>query len=1089
MKRTTLLLLCLSLGMLTLFGQRSPAGSLLPFTEEESYGAQLSASAIADWQSPVRKQALSIPANTDSVVMHMFKMMDALKVHAAGSKSDRFGLMSINLRWDLMVDDMAMLKGGYGWFYTGVYDYCIPALNKSSRAELLWMWEYLYALVNQSNALLSVLSDLPATTEMIECRANALAVRGLAYFYLAQSFLPRYAQNRNKPGIPLILQSIDRNGYFEAGRSTVGEVYDQIQADWEKALDVAPMNSGKTYFSKDVVRSLLSRLFLAKEEWNQVIAHAQKVIEGGNYALVAATPGFNSLNPTNVIWGTRYNDNYVNTFFAHLDDNYPGYAQGSPKYITKELYDRIPMSDRRKGWFAEDRRQNKFRAAGSDFNADNIFLRLEEVYLNLAEAQVETGELTGATASLNQILLVNDNPPLNAGMMTAEALREEIKLQRRIELWGEGLRRFDMLRRNEGVVRSVENGHSKVFQVTPGSWQLIYPIPIDEFYHNTALQWNKDQNTGYLDDTTPPVLEMQFQTMPYQILGRFKVAVPAYMGTNLQGRFSYYPKGKPAEKKMMEMSFTPQDLLSGGTIYSYKEFDINELPASTTFVYEAELLVGGAVAGTYTGEVATAAALTVSQLRFSAFEIGMQASARLMDGVKITRAGFQIADTSTVNGVRVPRDSVFVQYPDASGIFNAKFRWLVPDKEYRIRAFIQVNGMRIESDWIEAYTAPHDREYIYPLEMSVREGNAQGQLEPETDRFVRKAALGINNRLFIKDYPEPGNNLMIEEAERVLENVPLQTVLPDNYDRLVMGRGQKKLFNGNNKLYFYSDGILSGVAMVDYKQADNAHGDVNNDGKIDAADLAGMIEESLKPGEMDPEVVNKGDYNQDGIITVDDIVAMAFDVNNVTIPDATGVETGVSKLGIDDTYQVKISTSVPLAGFDIVVYGWQDAYKDFIQEIPGFTLRIYQKGEETHILAYSESMKVIPIGTHVLADLSPLFAQAAPTTRAVSLFDNFFDINKSIFIDSYNRRSMPSALTALTDMESQSVRIIMENGALIVSGSEALQELTLYNASGLAVKRTAEKRIALNGLEQGVYVLRVKTGTDLFCRKIVIRKD
>jgi hypothetical protein len=82
------------------------------------------------------------------------------------------------------------------------------------------------------------------------------------------------------------------------------------------------------------------------------------------------------------------------------------------------------------------------------------------------------------------------------------SLREEIINQRRIELWGEFGRIYDIRRLHQGFVRSTTDGHpssaakAKLNAATadPESYKWVMVIPQAEFDGNANMDDTKDQN-------------------------------------------------------------------------------------------------------------------------------------------------------------------------------------------------------------------------------------------------------------------------------------------------------------------------------------------------------------------------------------------------------------------------------------------------------------------------------------------------------------------------------------------------------------------------------------------------------------------
>ena len=85
-------------------------------------------------------------------------------------------------------------------------------------------------------------------------------------------------------------------------------------------------------------------------------------------------------------------------------------------------------------------------------------------------------------------------------------IQEEVFKQRRIELWGEGLNWFDLMRLNKGVDRRGAGypNSEMIFKIEPTDNVLLWPIPEVELQSNQALN-EADQNTP--GNTPKPVAD------------------------------------------------------------------------------------------------------------------------------------------------------------------------------------------------------------------------------------------------------------------------------------------------------------------------------------------------------------------------------------------------------------------------------------------------------------------------------------------------------------------------------------------------------------------------------------------------------
>jgi len=137
-------------------------------------------------------------------------------------------------------------------------------------------------------------------------------------------------------------------------------------------------------------------------------------------------------------------------------------------------------------------------------------MRAAEMYLIQAEAECRL-EHDGIARDLLKEMVANsdgdgslaariDTKSGNTLNITSSdpgsSLLDEIILQRRIELWGEGFRVHDIVRLKTGFSREyTDSNHSVKFGITdPESWEWIMLIPQKEFDGNINMDAENDQN-------------------------------------------------------------------------------------------------------------------------------------------------------------------------------------------------------------------------------------------------------------------------------------------------------------------------------------------------------------------------------------------------------------------------------------------------------------------------------------------------------------------------------------------------------------------------------------------------------------------
>lgn len=152
---------------------------------------------------------------------------------------------------------------------------------------------------------------------------------------------------------------------------------------------------------------------------------------------------------------------------------------------------------------------------GSYSSDDNVCLmRADEFLLARAEALCELGDESGALDCLNRLNSMRN--PDYAFQGTGSALRDEIRLSRRIELWGEGHSFFDFKRWNLPIVRrawvadDTESGNwpEAAAGTFPASgyngWRYLVPKQAVKANPNLDLSaYGYTTPAGYEDDPAP----------------------------------------------------------------------------------------------------------------------------------------------------------------------------------------------------------------------------------------------------------------------------------------------------------------------------------------------------------------------------------------------------------------------------------------------------------------------------------------------------------------------------------------------------------------------------------------------------------
>lgn len=375
-------------------------------------------------------------------------------------------------------------------------------------------WNQGYLTINRINLFLEGVdanaSKIDATLAA-NYKGEAKFLRALTYFSLVQIFAKPYVlDNGASKGLPLRLKGEVTNAGNELARSTVAEVYAQILKD----LDEAEAGLPDTYSTpllrttrahKNTAIALKTRVLLAKKDYAKVIAEANKIVSAAapfTSASVAAARAPHSLSTDVVsVFRSPYTANESIFSFPMAETNAPGtqnqlgyyFNAGNVEYTINTGATGIYSNAQ---WRAGDDRKAKMTVATTSVAANPSstkfsgvspyidfvpMIRYAEVLLNLAEAEAEAGSADRALALLKAVHLRSD-ATYDFGTLDKAALIKAILTERRIELFAEGFRSNDILRRGESIV-SFGAGAT----INSSDARYIYGIPITEQQTNPGI--------------------------------------------------------------------------------------------------------------------------------------------------------------------------------------------------------------------------------------------------------------------------------------------------------------------------------------------------------------------------------------------------------------------------------------------------------------------------------------------------------------------------------------------------------------------------------------------------------------------------
>lgn len=412
-----------------------------------------------------------------------------------GGGHDVFGYMSILHAADMMSGDIVMAR--LHWFR---YDYMMDNRMEAWRRTSV-NWLTFYSAINNANSLIDVIEEGSGSDGFL---AQAYAMRGMCYDYLIQLYQKGYTgpEIGSLPGVPLYYAK--KEGVEnKLGRNTVKEVLDQAGNDLKKAaqLIIGFDRPSKVFMDEAVVNGLLARHLLLVQDYQGAYDAASKAFEGQKITSITANDfekgiindqRYISIEEADWMWGFDIDSETTGTyasFFSHISNLTKGYAGlgYAPRAIDAKLYSMISDTDVRKTFYNPKNLLNYKFGGDPAFTQDYVYMRSPEMVLIQAEALAHLGKKAEAAKAL-KVLMEKRDPEWNE----AEVSVEDVHLQRRIELWGEGFAFFDLKRLGEGRISGYEgSNHPSIAQkvnVPAGSKEWTYQIPRQEMQENKELE-------------------------------------------------------------------------------------------------------------------------------------------------------------------------------------------------------------------------------------------------------------------------------------------------------------------------------------------------------------------------------------------------------------------------------------------------------------------------------------------------------------------------------------------------------------------------------------------------------------------------
>lgn len=363
-------------------------------------------------------------------------------------------------------------------------------------------WQNYYSIINRANTLLARIEseDVTVVTNKDIYIGEAKFLRALAYFDLVRIY----------GDVPMITTLLTIEEAYKAGRQKVDKIYNELiikdLLDAENKLPAKYAGADVGRVTKGAAKALLGKTYLTLHDFVKAEAKLRELTTMG-YTLLA---NYNDLfdytkdeHHSEYIFDIEYEQGITegNCFTTNFTPKDPAIAtfygvtggQNGNNNPPRSLFALFPAGDLRKDITAADGfidRNGVFHKlipssndvqtftkkymvrllASCDSRANWKVIRYADVLLMLAEALNENGKTAEA---LNYINMVRKRAGLAAYANLSQAeMRENIYLERRLELSFEGHRWFDLVRTGRALTVMVPFGMK--------AYMTVFPLPLSQ---------------------------------------------------------------------------------------------------------------------------------------------------------------------------------------------------------------------------------------------------------------------------------------------------------------------------------------------------------------------------------------------------------------------------------------------------------------------------------------------------------------------------------------------------------------------------------------------------------------------------------
>lgn len=423
-----------------------------------------------------------------------------------------------NTMWDgdVLGDDMMNAPGKYEMDRS--YQY-----KNTKNSTPTGRWNNLYAAGFHVNSILEKAKNIKErTTRYDEMIAELRFIRVIIHWDAELRFgpLPTALGGKIKQdalGV-MITNKVPTDMRHTFYRDKVTDVWNFMITEMEQIVNDLPKEARNAYLSYWAGKAFMARLYLYTENWDKALACAKDVIENGPYELYDRSNYVTS-------WGETYASESIFEMPTTDSDNNgwnslsycasrTGYAMVVATKDFVALKDADP-TDVRFNVLAYRERDGlyypEFKYPGRDGNVkvcNPKILRLSECYLIAAEAALRSTTHPDATLGGKYLSDLRENRSLQSPRKYdgGHYTLDDVLYERRVELWGEGHRAWDLWRNKRSVVRftNIEEKEAKghwcpnnAGVIAFDDYRVIWPIAIEQLDMMSPADQIAQQNPGY----------------------------------------------------------------------------------------------------------------------------------------------------------------------------------------------------------------------------------------------------------------------------------------------------------------------------------------------------------------------------------------------------------------------------------------------------------------------------------------------------------------------------------------------------------------------------------------------------------------